>query len=412
MKEIIDEFKDEIKHVNEADKYLKISDYLKLNEPIFFEDVNGYKAAGNLWSSKKRIADYLNIKRNKIPKFILEAQNQSKEKLNIVNNKTHQSTEQFSLKELPIPTYFKGDGGPYLTPGIVVAKDPESGVRNASYHRMMVRGEKSATIRLVPRHLYSMSQKVDNLDVLIALGSPLSFLLSSAISFEFDKDELKLANQIERMSRQQDLDFIKINDMIVPKKTEIIFEATITNEYDTEGPFVDITGTRDEVRQQPIVEFKKMHFKPDPIFYVLLPGGHEHFNLMGIPKEATIYESVKNTVPKVHGVNLTPGGCSWLHGVISISKQSEGDAKNALIGALSGHTSMKHVVAVDQDINIYDKEEVEWAIATRFQADKDLIKINNARGSSLDPSKNEVTSKLGFDATKPLDSDEKYDRLI
>ncbi len=412
MKEVVNSFEDEIEHVKKVDKRFKISDYLKLNEPVLFEDVDGYKALGNLWSSKKRIAKYLNINRNEIPKFINEAQDQKEEQIKINNEENHQSTSKFSLKDLPIPTYFEGDGGPYLTPGIVIAKDPDSGIMNASYHRMMVTGDKTATIRLVPRHLYSMKKKVKELDILIALGTPLPMLLSSAISFEYDRDELKVANQIEKISKDRELEFTEINNMIVPKKTEIIFEATITDKLDDEGPFVDITGTRDEIRQQPVVKFEKMHYKPDPVFYVLLPGGHEHFNLMGIPKEATIYESVKNTVPEVHGVNLTSGGCSWLHGVISISKQSKGDAKNAIMGALSGHTSMKHVVAVDKDIDIHNKEEVEWAIATRFQANKDLIRVNNSRGSSLDPSKNETTSKLGFDATKPLDSDEKFERII
>lgn len=412
MRETIEEFKDEIEHVKKADKYLKISDYLKLNEPIFFKDVEGYKALGNLWASKERISKYLNINKDKIPEFIIEAQERKEEDLEIIDKKSHKSTDNFNLQDLPIPTYFEGDGGPYLTPGVVIAKDPESSTVNASYHRMMVTDDKEATIRLVPRHLYSMKQKVDELDIVIALGTPLPLFLSAAISFEFSRDELKVANQIEKMSKKRNLEFVDINGLPVPKKTEVIFEGTITNELDDEGPFVDITGTKDEVRQQPVVKFKKMHYKPDPIFYVLLPGGHEHFNLMGIPREATIYESVESTVPEVHGVSLTPGGCSWLHGAVSISKQSEGDAKNAIMGALSGHTSMKHVVVVDKDIDVHDREEVEWAIATRFQADKDLIKIDNARGSSLDPSKNETTSKLGFDATKPLNAGEEYERKI
>jgi len=120
---------------------------------------------------------------------------------------------------------------------------------------------------------------------------------------------------------------------------------------------------------------------------------------------------VKRVVPKVHGVRLTEGGAMWLHAVVSITKQHDGDGKNAILAALAGHPSLKHVVVVDEDIDIYDDREVEWAVATRFQADRDLVIIPNARGSSLDPSATRsLTAKWGIDATKPLDRKEEFER--
>ena len=126
---------------------------------------------------------------------------------------------------------------------------------------------------------------------------------------------------------------------------------------------------------------------------------------MGLPQEPRMYKGIRNTVPSVKNVALTEGGCCWLHAVVSIEKKTEGDGKNAILAALASHPSLKHVVVVDDDINIYDPKDVEYAIATRAQADKDIIIISGAKGSSLDPSgdhKNKLTAKMGIDATISL----------
>ena len=147
----------------------------------------------------------------------------------------------------------------------------------------------------------------------------------------------------------------------------------------------------------------------NPLFHIILPGGREHQLLMGFPREAMIWENIRKVVPKVHKVRLTIGGGGWLHAVVAIDKNSEGDAKNAILAAFAAHPSLKHVVVVDGDIDPDNPYEVEWAIATRFQADKDIVIIRNARGSSLDPSSsNGLTTKMGIDATAPLHEREKY----
>ena len=148
----------------------------------------------------------------------------------------------------------------------------------------------------------------------------------------------------------------------------------------------------------------KIYHKKDPIWHVLLPGHWEHKLLMGMPREPTIFNEV-NKVAKCTGVNITPGGCSWLHAVVSIEKKSEEDGRKAIDAAFAGHKSLKRAIIVDSDINIDDPNDVEWALATRFQADKDLIIKENEKGSSLDPSANPetyITAKMGMDATMPL----------
>jgi 2,5-furandicarboxylate decarboxylase 1 len=144
--------------------------------------------------------------------------------------------------------------------------------------------------------------------------------------------------------------------------------------------------------------------RKDALWHALLPGGLEHKLLMGMPREPTIFKAV-NKVANCIDVNINPGGCSWLHAIVQINKKNESDGRNAILAAFQGHSSLKHVYIVDEDIDIYNPQDVEWAMATRFQADQDLLIKARERGSSLDPSAESttyLTSKVGFDLTRPL----------
>jgi UbiD family decarboxylase len=156
-----------------------------------------------------------------------------------------------------------------------------------------------------------------------------------------------------------------------------------------------------------------MH-REDYVYHGLLPSGAEHRILMGLPHEVLIWEVVSKVVPKVYSVNLATGGSGWLHAAISIEKQLDGDGKNALLAAFAAHPSLKHAVVVDSDIDVFNVSDVEWAIATRFQASEDLIIVKNARGSTLDSSADQetgLTTKVGVDATRPFAKPkEKFER--
>ena len=177
-----------------------------------------------------------------------------------------------------------------------------------------------------------------------------------------------------------------------------------------EGPFMDLTETMDIVRQQPIVEIDVISHRRNPIYHALLPGGLEHKLLMGMPREPTIFAQV-NKVARCTGAVITPGGASWLHAVVQIDKQNPDDGREAIEAAFRGHGSLKHVWVVDTDIDIYDPVSVQWAMATRFQADRDLMLFTDQPGSSLDPSgkheagKKSKTAKMGFDCTIPWGAD-------
>ena len=197
------------------------------------------------------------------------------------------------------------------------------------------------------------------------------------------------------------------SDLLIPAETEFVIEGTVHLDHThAEGPFVDLTETYDMVRQQPVLEVKAISHRRDPLWHALLPGGLEHKLLMGMPREPTIFKKV-NEVVHCLDVNVNPGGCSWLHAIVQIDKEAEEDGKKAIAAAFAGHSSCKHVYVVDQDIDIYDPLQVEWAMATRFQGDRDLVVYDRLPGSSLDPSAEagtHITTRLGFDLTASLET--------
>ena len=188
-------------------------------------------------------------------------------------------------------------------------------------------------------------------------------------------------------------------------KSEFVLEGTVYLEkLHSEGPFVDLTETYDIIRQEPVFIVKTITHRKDAFWHGLLPGGLEHKLLMGMPREPTIFKKV-NEVVHCLDVNINPGGCSWLHAIVQIDKKNETDGNNAIQAAFEGHSSLKLVVVVDDDIDIYNPIDVEWAMATRFQGDQDMVIKAKEPGSSLDPSSEpgtHLTTKMGFDLTKPL----------
>jgi len=312
--------------------------------------------------------------------------------------------EHVDLTRLPIPHYHPDDGGRYVTAGVVVIKDADFG-RNISFHRLMLLDERRFAARLIKgRGTHTAIGKgTGDLPIAIAIGCPIQVLSAAAMSPPKGVDELSIAHALAPtpLVRCQTV------DLEVPAEAELILEGHATHTLTDEGPFPDLTDTMDIVRHQPVIKIDRITRRRDPIFHALLPGGMEHKNLMGMPREPTIFAAV-NEVCHCTGVYITPGGASWLHAVVQIEKQHAEDGRRAIWAAFRGHTSLKHVVVVDTDVDLYDSADVEWAIATRFQADRNLVSLTDQPSSSLDPSATQTpgqkarTAKMGLDATAPL----------
>jgi 2,5-furandicarboxylate decarboxylase 1 len=298
------------------------------------------------------------------------------------------------LRRLPILTYYPEDGGPYIASGVAIARDPEHGL-NASFHRAMVRGPDRLGVRIVERHLHHYLERGLR-ELAFCVGNPVPVLLAAAISVELGTSELGIAAALGAGP------LVDLDGMVVPA-AEIVLDCEVTDEVADEGPFLDLTETFDVVRPQPVLRVRRIFARRDALFHALLPGDYEHKILMGMPREPTIFREVAK-VCECLDVILSPGGCSWLHGIVKIRKRREDDGTRAIAAAFRGHPSMKHVFVVDEDVDLEDPAQVEWALATRFQGDRDLVIRPHEKGSSLDPSSDlatRETCKLGFDLTVP-----------
>jgi 2,5-furandicarboxylate decarboxylase 1 len=381
-------------------------------KPVFFEKVkeSSIPVVAGLVSSKEIIAKALNLKKAHLLHNLSSALENPLPPQVVENGECQEVVEkEVDLTKLPIMRYTEKDGGKYIASAVSIVRDPELG-RNMSFHRLMLIGRNRFVARIVEDRGTDTALKKagGELDIAICIGNSTAVLLAAATSLPKGVDELGMANALE----PTELVKCKTIDLEVPRNCEFVLEGRITKEKAAEGPFLDTTGTIDKIRQQPVIEIKCITHREKPVYQTILPGRHEHQFLMGMPKEPTIFNEV-NKVCECRDVYITPGGCSWLHAVVQIKKQNPDDGKKAIAAAFEGHKSLKHCVIVDDDIDIYDPNDVEWAVATRFQADKNIVILPNQRGSSLDPSgdltegKKARTCKMGLDATIPAGKTDK-----
>jgi UbiD family decarboxylase len=285
--------------------------------------------------------------------------------------------------------------------------------QNLDFHRCMQFSPTEMAMRIVrSRHFDTYLRDLKQLDVAICVGNPPNVLAAAATSVDIGVDELEIANALEPLPVVK----AKTVDLLVPAEAEFVLEGTVyLDRLHAEGPFIDLTETYDVVREEPVFVVKAITHRRDAIWQALLPGVLEHKLLMGMPREPTIFKKV-NEVVKCFDVNVNPGGCSWLHAIVQIDKRSNDDGRKAIEAAFAGHRSCKHVFVVDKDIDIYDPVQVEWALATRFQGDINMIVKPREQGSSLDPSAESgthFTTKIGFDLTRPLVAKGKtFDRAL
>jgi UbiD family decarboxylase len=383
--------------------------------PVMFSSVkeSPFQVMGNLFCSKASFANYFNLQVKEIIPSLIQAI-QERTPCPMVTDAPCQEVTitDPDLDSLPILRHCALDGGNYISSGVFIARHPKFG-QNLDFHRAMQFSKTEMSIRVVRgRHFDQFLEEQGSLDVAVCVGVSPEVLVAAATSVELGVDELEIANALSMRYLGDPLNLVhaKMVDLFVPAEAEFVLEGTVySDRRHAEGPFVDLTETYDIIRNEPVFVVKCITHRKDAIWHALLPGALEHKLLMGMPREPTIYKKV-NEVVRCLDVNINPGGCSWLHAIIQIDKHSEEDGRKAIQAAFVGHRSCKHVFVVDKDIDIYNPEEVEWAMATRFQGDKDLVMRTHEHGSSLDPSSERMesglhlTTKLGFDLTKPLTS--------
>jgi len=378
------------------------------SKAVLFENIKGskFKLVSNLVGSRDRFAQAIGSKKSDINQKIVRAiSSPKKPKISATAKFFENSSKDISI--LPIVTHFQNESGPFITSSILYARNQEKKSQNSSFHRLMPIGKNQFSIRMVEgrdlhRTFTFAKNHGEDLPVAITIGVHPAISIASAFQAEWGKNELEIANSL--LNNKLTLTKCPGTGFLVPSTAEIVMEGKILRDKTHKEWMVEMLRTYDMPRSAPVIQIEKLYFRNNPIYHDILSGYTEARLLMGMPIEAKLDGIMKKKFPQTKQVTLTSGGANWLHAVVQISKTGSTNVKKIINEMFACHRSLKMVTVVDDDIDPTDAVAVEFAMATRFQADKDLVIIKNVRGSSLDPSSDQKklrTAKMGIDATIP-----------
>jgi 2,5-furandicarboxylate decarboxylase 1 len=309
--------------------------------------------------------------------------------------------DQLNLHDLPQVVHHEGDAGPYLTAAISFARDPASETWNCAYNRLMIKDRDTTSIHLTAgKHLWEFHRIAESrgepLPVAFAIGVHPAIALGALAIGSIDEDERAIMGAL--LGEPLELVRCETSDVLVPAHAEMVIEGEILPTARTpEGPFGEFTGYSLGERAREMFKVKAITHRRDAMFQDITVAHLDHMLLSTIPMEANLYRAVRAMVPSVRAVRVpSPFTC-----FVAIEQRLPGQAKNAIMAVLGADLYMKRVVIVDHDVDVFDDRQMNWAIATRCQPDRDLVVVAGARGSDLDPSTREdgYTAKWGVDAT-------------
>ena len=380
---------------------------------LFCENVDGSAAPVviNVQASRKLMALALECRPEELASRFSARQNQPIPPVELSAAPVHEVlhvADEVDLTQVPLLTHYDVNAAPYITAGIVVAADPDTGVRNTSYNRLMLAGKRELRIFMaVGRHLWTLHNRAERrgeaLPIAIIIGvHPLFSLGAQAFTPSTDDEYTVIGGMMGEALRVAQA---KTVPLLVPGDAEMVIEGKILPHIRREeGPFGEFTGHAVSKDQRQVIEVTAITHRKNYIFQDVHAGYTEHKLMGAVPREAALIKAVRQTVPTVKNVCMPVSGNCRFHAYVSIAKRTPGQAKNAICAAFASDMLLKHVIIVDDDIDVFDEEQVLWAVSNRFQADRGLVVIPNAQGSELDPSAGPggVNAKMGLDATKPL----------
>jgi UbiD family decarboxylase len=392
---------------------------------LLFENIKGYsgwRVLGGLFATRKLVALGLGVPQEQMLEryLTLEDQRIAPELVSTGPVKDIIWTgSQIDLSKIPIVTHAGKDCGPYVTIGVQVGKDADSGVRNLSIHRMLLLGKDRLSLWAPADHhlgrmILKAEEKGRGLEVATAVGVDPAIIVGSQSKVPYGIDEFHVAGGLRgapvKLTKCESI------DVEVPAFAEVVIEGvTIPGERVADGPYGEYPGCYSEAKQAPVLKVTAITMRNNPIWQTALTGMPvtENHTLIEYGNAAVVYREVKKIVPEVKAINLTPGGTFRHHVVVSIKKRAENEGRNVILGLLSLGIGLKQVIVVDDDIDPFDPMQVDWALATRMQADKDVIIIPRIACSTLDPSVPEprVTAGLGIDATAPMKDHWRFEKV-
>ncbi|MFI2652576.1 UbiD family decarboxylase [Micromonospora fulviviridis] len=387
---------------------------------VLFRDVAGasFPLAGNLTLDRRDLAEAMGCGPDDTASRYLAALSAPRPCTSVPDTDapvlSHRLDPDALLSRLPLTVQHEHDAGRYLTAGLLAVRDPATGRMNLSINRMLAVGEHTLRTLVLPGRLHRIltaaERRGHDLDVAVLVGvDPLLALASQAP--DDGLDELEVASALRTTPLR--VTACPGTGLPVPADAEFVLAGRFrAGVREAEGPFGEFPRTYGPSAPAPVIELTGGWHRPAAVFQTILSGGREHFLVGGVPREAALLRALRQAHPHVVAVRLPEAGSCRLHAVVSVRDASATSAVNVLLSTLGAPGNVKYAVVVDHDIDIHDDEQVGWAIATRVQADRDVIVIPGAAGSGLDPSASAgVTAKLGINATVPTGAARRHQRM-
>jgi UbiD family decarboxylase len=393
---------------------------------LLFENVKnfpGWRVLGGLFATRKLIALGLGVPVDQLLERYMTLEEKRIAPATVSTGpvkETRWTGAEVDLHKLPIVTHAGKDVGPYVTIGVQIGKDPDNGARNLSIHRMLLLGKDRLSLWAPPDHhlgrmILKAEEKKRGLEVATAIGVEPAIVIGSQAKVPYGVDEYHVAGGL----RGAPVALVRCEtiDVEVPAMAEIVIEGvTVPGERVADGPYGEYPGCYSEAKQAPVLKVTAITMRKNPIYQTALTGMPvtENHTLIEYANAAVIYREAMKIVPEVRDVYVTPGGTFRHHVVVSIKKRHDDEARNLILALLALGIGLKQVTVVDDDIDIRNPTEVEWALSTRMQPDRDLIVIPRIACSTLDPSvpKPRSTAAWGIDATVPVGDRAKYEKVL
>ena len=321
---------------------------------------------------------------------------------------------QVDLAKLPIPTHFSVDAAPYVTAGQLTARDPLTGVDTTGFHRLMVTGKNRLGVSLHSRRrMYEFHKRAEekgqSLPAAITLGiHPLHYMGSMVFAYPPHVRKFEIIGGL--FGEPYRLAKTGVQDLEVPAGAEIIIEGEIlANVHEPEGPFSEFTGYASYRSTQNVFVAHRICMRRDAMYHSVASGmSQDHILVSCVTREGEILNTLRRNLPNVIEVHVPHRTCGAFLAIIKMKKSSQGEPQQAIMAALGTEFYTKYIIVVDEDVDIFDMNDVMWAVATRVKAEKDIVFIPGAKGAILDPTSDPETftvTKMGIDATRPLGKD-------
>lgn len=320
--------------------------------------------------------------------------------------------DEVDLTRLPIPYQFTVDAAPYITAGQITARDPETGVDTTGFHRLMLKGKNRLGISLHSRRrMYEFHRRAEakgqSLPAAIVIGvHPLHYMGSMVYAYPPNVRKFEIIGGL--FGEPYRLARCGIGDIEVPAAAEIVIEGEIlAGVHEPEGPFGEFTGYASYRSTQNVFVAKRIRMRKDAYFHSVVSGmSRDHILISCITREGEILNALRRNLPNVRAVHVPHKTCGAFLAIVSMKKIAEGEPKMAMLTALGTELYTKHVIVVDDDVDIYDMDDVMWAVATRMRAEKDIFMVPGVKSAIIDPTSDPKTftvTKMGIDATAPTD---------